>query len=98
MKEKIMDWQVTQIFVSDTGVHEVHVQSSTHKLRCNCPAFSQRNFCKHARFVEIRMKKNGGIYPVEISNKISREESLRASHDPIAFRELLVNYGKIEAL
>ncbi len=93
-----MDWQITQIFLSDTGVHEVHVQSSTQKLKCNCPGFSERSMCKHARFVKTRMDKNGGIYPVEVSTKVSREESLEASHDPFAFRELLVNYGKIEAL
>ena len=93
-----MDWQVTQIFLSDTGVHEVHVQANSKKLRCNCPGFEERNQCKHTRFVRTRMDKNGGIYPVEISNKISREESILASSDPIAFRELLLQYGKIEAI
>lgn len=98
MKESTMDWQITQIFLSDTGVHEVFVQQDTHKLRCNCPGYSERSACKHIRFVKARMDKNGGIYPVEISTRISREESIEASYDPIAFRELLVNYGKIEAI
>ena len=98
MKELLMDWQITQIFLSDTGVHEVHVQSNTHKLRCNCPGYSGRRACKHTRFVHDRMQLNGGIYPVEISTKISKEESVLASYDPEAFREILVNYGKIEAL
>lgn len=98
MKETTMDWQITQIFLSDTGVHEVFVQQDTSKLRCNCPGYSDRSACKHVRFVKGRMDKNGGIYPVEISNKVSREESIEASYDPIAFRELLVNYGKIEAI
>jgi hypothetical protein len=44
------------------------------------------------------MEKNNGIYPVEISNKVDRYESRMASEDPVAFRELLVNYGKIVAL
>jgi hypothetical protein len=41
------------------------------------------------------MNKNGGVYPVEISNKIDRETSIAASENPEAFRELLVKYGKI---
>jgi hypothetical protein len=44
------------------------------------------------------MQKNGGVYPVEISNKISKEESVDASYDPIRFRDILINYGKIEVL
>jgi hypothetical protein len=44
------------------------------------------------------MQKNGGVYPVEISNKVDRYESEMASDDPIEFRELLVNHGKIVAL
>ena len=98
MRESTMSWQITQLFLSDTGVHEVHVQSETSKLRCNCPGFSDRKACKHVRFVRDRMELNGGIYPVEISSRVSHEESMYASQDPIAFRELLLQYGKIEAI
>lgn len=98
MKNTTMDWQITQIFLSDTGVHEVFVQAKTHRLRCNCPGFTERSNCKHTRFVKERMELNGGVYPVEISNKVSREDSIEASYDPIAFREILINYGKIEAI
>lgn len=96
MKESTMDWMITQIFLSDTGVHEVHIHHSSHKLRCNCAGFETRNSCKHTRFVKTRMDENGGIYPVEISNRVDHDQSLMASEDPIAFRNLLVNYGKIE--
>lgn len=92
----MIDWMIAQIFLSDTGVHEVYVHHSSQKLRCNCSGYSTRSNCKHTRFVQTRMKENGGIYPVEISNKISRDKSEAASTDPEAFRELLVNYGKIE--
>lgn len=95
MKESNMYWMVTQIFLSDTGVHEVEVHHSSHKLRCNCLGFTTRNNCKHARFVKERMSKNGGVYPVEISNKVDRDVSFAASEDPAVFRELLVKYGKI---
>jgi hypothetical protein len=96
MKEKTMGWMITQIFLSETGVHEVHVHHSSLKLRCNCAGFETRNTCKHTRFVKDRMNLNGGVYPVEISNKVDREQSATASEDPEAFRQLLVNYGKIE--
>lgn len=99
MKETTMsNWQITQIFLSDTGVHEVHVNTSNLKLRCNCLGFNTRNSCKHSNFVRERMNNNGGIYPVEISNKVSRFESNSALEDPIAFREILLKYGKIEVL
>lgn len=97
-KEKTLNWMITQIFLSDTGVHEVHVNNLSHKLRCNCPGFETRATCKHARFVQTRMDKNGGIYPVEISNRVDRDTSIMASEDPVAFRKLLISYGKIEAL
>jgi hypothetical protein len=96
MKERIVDWMITQIFLSETGVHEVYVHHNSHKLRCNCAGFETRNTCKHTRFVKDRMNLNGGVYPVEISNKVDREQSATASEDPEAFRQLLVNYGKIE--
>ena len=96
MKEKTMGWMITQIFLSETGVHEVDVHHSSHKLRCNCPGYETRNTCKHTRFVKNRMDANGGVYPVEISSRVDRDQSIMASEDPVAFRDLLVNYGKIE--
>jgi hypothetical protein len=96
MSEMTMNWMITQIFLSDTGVHEVYVHNSTHKLRCDCPGFKTRNNCKHTRFVQTRMDTNGGIYPVEISKRVKEDEALSASDDPKAFRELLLTYGKIE--
>ena len=95
---KTMGWMITQLFLSDTGVHEVDVHHSSHKLRCNCLGFDTRGNCKHTRFVKERMNKNGGIYPVEISSKVDRDTSIAASEDPEAFRELLLKYGKIVAL
>ena len=92
----MIEWMITQIFLSDTGVHEVYVHHSSHKLRCNCPGFKTRSYCKHTRFVQTRMEQNGGIYPVEISSKVDHDQSALASKDPEAFRDLLVNYGKIE--
>lgn len=91
-------WQATQLFLSDTGVHEVEVNVSSSKLRCNCNGYGSRSSCKHVRFVRSRMDDNGGIYPTEISNKASKLDAAVASKDPNAFRQLLINYGKIEVL
>jgi hypothetical protein len=91
-------WQATQLFLSDTGVHEVEMNVSSLKLRCNCVGYKARTSCKHVRFVRSRMDENDGIYPTEISNKASKLDAAVASKDPNAFRQLLINYGKIEVL
>jgi hypothetical protein len=44
------------------------------------------------------MNKNGGVYPVEVSNRADSDKVAMASEDPEAFRDLLVKYGKIEAI
>jgi hypothetical protein len=44
------------------------------------------------------MDDNDGIYPTEISTKASKLDAAVASKDPKAFRQLLINYGKIEVL
>lgn len=98
MSTKMSDWQVLQIFLSETGVHEVEVHYASEKLRCNCPGSNGRTQCKHMRFVKSRMNKNGGIYPCDISTRASKLEALAASHDPEAFRQLLIEYGKIEVV
>ena len=92
------DWQITQLFLSETGVHEVYVNLDSKKLKCTCEGFSTRTACKHTRFVSERMKKNNGVYPVQVSNKASESESTLASLDPKMFREFLLKYGKIEAV
>jgi len=91
-------WQATQLFLSETGVHEVEMNVSSLKLRCDCKGYGSRNSCKHVRFVKTRMDDNDGIYPTEISNKASKLDAAIASKDPKAFRQLLIDYGKIEVL
>jgi hypothetical protein len=44
------------------------------------------------------MDRNGGIYPVEISTRASEDAVIITSDDPVEFRNLLVNYGKIETV
>lgn len=99
MKDIIMgEWQIAQLFLSETGVHEVDINLETRKLRCNCSGYSTRAMCKHSRFVQERMKTNGGVYPVEVSNKASTSDSTFASLDPKLFRDFLIKYGKIQVL
>lgn len=97
-KETTLDWMITQLFLSETGVHEVYVHHKSHKLRCDCDGFLTRGLCKHSKFVQTRMNKNGGVYPVEVSNRADSDKVAMASEDPEAFRDLLVKYGKIEAI
>lgn len=98
MSTKMSDWQVLQIFLSETGVHEVEMHHASEKLRCNCPGAIGRTHCKHMRFVKSRMNKNGGIYPCDISTRASKLDAIAASQDPKAFRQLLIEYGKIEVV
>jgi len=99
MKDITMStWQVTQLFLSETGVHEVYVNLDNKKLRCNCEGFLARSGCKHTRFVSERMSTNGGVYPVEVSNKASTAETALAALSPDIFRDFLLKYGKIEVL
>lgn len=93
-----MTWQTTQLFLSGDGVHEVSINVGNHKLKCTCVGFDLRSACKHTRFVKQRMEENGGIYPTEVSTRASRIDTVVASQDPVLFRELLINYGKIEVL
>ena len=92
------EWQIAQIFLSETGVQEVYVHADSRKVRCTCDGFGSRSVCKHARFVTDRMKLNGGVYPVQVSNKASESEGTFASLDPKLFRDFLVKYGKIEVI
>lgn len=91
-------WQTTQLFLSADGVHEVSVHTDSYKLRCTCDGYDLRKACKHTRFVKQRMDENGGIYPTEVSTRASRLDAIAASQDPVLFRELLINYGKIEVI
>lgn len=93
-----MTWQTTQLFLSTDGVQEVSINMESHKLRCTCDGYGVRNACKHTRFVKQRMDENGGIYPTEVSTRASRIDAIAASQDPTLFRELLINYGKIEVI
>lgn len=98
MRTNVEYWQVTQIFLSETGVHEVEVHNTSSKLRCNCSGFDARRTCKHTRYVNKKMNDNGGIYPTEVSRAASKLDLSVATKDPKLFRQLLIDYGKIEVI
>ena len=92
------EWQTTQIFLSETGVHEVKINLSSSRLRCDCPGYSSRSNCKHTRFINKRMEENDGVYPVEVSKAATPEESEAARQDPESFRKFLFKYGRVEVV
>jgi len=101
MKDSTMaksDWRTIQFFLSVRGVFEVQIDLESDSARCNCPAFVARNVCKHSRYVVEKIKGNNGIYPMKVSSRASQEEIKRANESSNAFREFVVNYGKIEVL
>jgi len=98
MRTAMTYWKAMQLFLSETGVHEVEINLSSLKLRCNCDGFGFRSSCKHTRFVKTRMNENDGVYPTAISSKVSKLIAAEANKDPKAFRQLLITHGKIEVL
>ena len=101
MKGNLMakpEWRTVQIYLSDNGVCEVEVDTSSAGLRCTCPNFDSKGTCKHVRMVNTKMKTNGGIYPVHISNRATKEETEKANESYIQFRNFVIRYGKIEVI
>jgi hypothetical protein len=98
MKEK---WRTVQIFLEPTTfkIYEVEIsQDSPNNIRCNCRIFESNKSCKHHRFVENQMKKNGGHYAVQVSNNISDEEVTAAMEDADSFRKFIIHNAKIEVI
>jgi len=98
---KVMETKLVQVFLSQTqspgpGIYEVSVDDSN-KLYCTCPGYRGRNTCKHIKFVGARIKANGGDnYPLEFSSRASKDDISNARSSKEAFREFVINFGKIE--
>lgn len=92
-------WRTVQQFISyqGSGIFEVEVNTDTSEVRCNCPVWAKRGSCKHAVFVNLRIKDHGH-YSILIPNEVPEEEALEANETPQKFREFIVKYGKIEVL
>ena len=97
---KVTGNRLVQVFLSQSqtpgpGIYEVTTDNSGN-LYCTCPGFKGRSTCKHSRFVDTRIKKNNGNYPLEISDRATQEDADKAKVSDDAFREFVIKFGKIE--
>jgi hypothetical protein len=100
MRASVDQVKLLQVFLSPTqspgpSIFEVSVKPSG-DLLCTCPGFKGRTTCKHTRFVNARIESNGGVYPLEISKRATEEDTDMAKRSPSAYRDFVLNFGKIE--
>ena len=98
MTDKSMDeMKLVQVFLGNSGygIFEVSVDKQQNYY-CTCPGFKGRGTCKHTKFVAARIKGNNGTYPLEISEKVTKEEAEEAAKSNKTFREFILKFGKIE--
>ena len=93
-------WRTIQLFISSqaAGVFEVEVDTETKNTRCNCPVWRKSAACKHTIFVKQKMRYNNGNYAIKIPNEIPENLVHDALDNPVAFRELILKYNKVEVL
>jgi hypothetical protein len=99
----MVDTFLVQVFLSDNGtlypnIFEVGIAKEDMHLECTCPGYIAKSSCKHTKTVQMRMDENNGVYPYNFSRKFTAEEVVDAAEDPAKFRELVITYGKIEAI
>jgi hypothetical protein len=93
--------RLVQVFLSQSqtpgpSIFEVSSDIENSNLYCTCPGFKGRSTCKHVMFVKARIDSNNGSYPLEISNRATKEEADLAKASEDNFREFIIKYGKIE--
>jgi hypothetical protein len=94
-----IDWRTVQLFLDDSGVSEVEIDSEdSSKVRCDCKAFFRSARCKHTRYVRAEMLRNDGNYAIKVPMDISDEEALDAMSSSTTFREFILKYGKVEVI
>ena len=102
MKGMSMDtsWRTVQLFISAqaAGIFEVEVDTETKKTRCNCPVWRKTAACKHAAFVQNKMRYNNGNYSLLVPSGISEDLAVEASDDAQKFRDFVVRYAKVEVI
>ena len=93
-------WRTIQVFISSqaAGVFEVEVDTETKNTRCNCPVWNKGKNCKHTKFVNQKMKYNNGHYSIRIPEELPDDLVQDAIDDPVAFRELILRYNKVEVI
>jgi hypothetical protein len=96
-----IEWRTIQFILDEEDfiVAEVSVDAmNSKKTRCDCKKFSKNARCKHVKFVQERMAKNGGVFNLTLPSLVDDEEAVDALYDTDLFRELVLKYGKIEIL
>ena len=93
--------RLVQVFLSQSqtpgpSIFEVTANLTNENLYCTCPGYKGRSTCKHVKFVKARIDANNGSYPLEISDKATKEEADLAKASDDNFREFIIKYGKIE--
>lgn len=91
-------WRTVQMFLTQSGVYEVEINTESHDVRCSCYNYRTRFTCAHEKYVDKYARENGGTYPVKISSRATEEEAEEAQHSPEAFRDFILKYGKVEVL
>jgi hypothetical protein len=96
------EWRLIQLFLppadAPLAVYEVEMESTTRRVRCNCPTYVLKATCKHERLVKARIKNNEGQYPLALHVNASKENSKELFQDRAKFREFIIKYGQIEVL
>lgn len=91
-------WRTVQFFLSPQGVYEAEVNLESSALRCNCPGFGSRAFCRHTRWITGQMEKHSGSFPLQVSSRANAHEAKEANASPEAMRTFVLKYGKVEVL
>ena len=92
--------RLVQVFLSQSqttapGIYEVSLDEKD-TLVCTCPGYQGRSVCKHSKFVKERIDTNNGTYPLEISDRATKEDAETAKKSNKHFREFVIRFGKIE--
>jgi hypothetical protein len=97
----VTDYRLLQIFLSSKagfsgpGIFEVSGDEDQNFV-CTCPGYKVKHTCRHIRFVQDKIKKNNGTYPLEVGANVPEEEVTKALKSSDTFREFLLKHGKIE--
>lgn len=92
--------KLLQVFLSSNtfAVSEVSMDEESEDLYCTCPGYRGRGSCKHTIEVLRRIQENRGSYPMEVSNRATKEDAEIAMESEEALRKFVLKFGKIETL
>lgn len=94
------EWRLVQVFLASklAAVFEVEMHLGNTSLRCTCPGFLRRRTCKHVGFVEERIDRTRGTYPMEVTRQVTPDDARKAEYSAETFRDFVLHFGKVEVL